>query len=301
MGVLRDVSLAEAGKYGTLNEFAFFDKVRKALRAPEVYENFLRCLVLFNQEVISRQELVQITSTFLNKHPDLFKWFKEFIGYKEGAPGGAGAIASVSGMDAAMAGGPQSIPGRERMSGDSAMEIDYQTCKRLGASYCALPKNFVQPKCVGRTQLCREVLNDTWVSFPSWSEDSQFVTSRKTQFEEFIYRTEDERFEFDVILETNKDTIKVLECVQKKMSRMAPEEAARHKLDDCLGGNSPTIHQRAIRRIYGEKSSDIIDGLKRNPVVAVPLVLRRLKAKDEEWRDVQKVNITLLSLTFIGS
>ena len=59
-GVLRDVSLAEAGKYGTLNEYAFFDKVRKALRSPEVYENFLRCLVLFNQEVISRGELVQV-------------------------------------------------------------------------------------------------------------------------------------------------------------------------------------------------------------------------------------------------
>ncbi len=108
------------------------------------------------------------------------------------------------------------------------------------------------------------------------------------QFEEFIYRTEDERFEFDVVLETNRDTIKVLECVQKKMSRMPPEEAARYRLDDCLGGNSPTIHQRAIRRIYGDKAGDIIDGIKRNPVVAVPLVLRRLKAKDEEWRDVQK-------------
>ena len=45
-GSLRDVSLAEAGKFGTLNEYAFFDKVRKALRSPEVYENFLRCLVL---------------------------------------------------------------------------------------------------------------------------------------------------------------------------------------------------------------------------------------------------------------
>ena len=40
------------------------------------------------------------------------------------------------------------------------------------------------------------------------------------------------------------------------------------------------------RRIYGDKSADIIDGLKRNPVVAVPLVLRRLKAKDQEWREV---------------
>ena len=171
---------------------------------------------------------------------------------------------------------------------------DYASCKRLGASYCALPRNFVQPKCSGRAQgtpqgnIYKEVLNDTWVSFPSWSEDSQFVSSRKSQCEEAIYRTEDERFEFDVVLETNRDTIKVLECVQKKMARMPPEEAARYRLDECLGGTSPTIHQRAIRRIYGDKSADIIDGLKRNPVVAVPLVLRRLKAKDTEWREVQK-------------
>ena len=60
-GVLRDVSLAEAGKYGTLNEYAFFDKVRKALKSKEVYDDFLRCLVLFNQEVITRTELVQLT------------------------------------------------------------------------------------------------------------------------------------------------------------------------------------------------------------------------------------------------
>lgn len=40
-----------------------------------------------------------------------------------------------------------------------------------------------------------KVLNDTWVSFPSWSEDSTFVSSKKTQYEEHIYRCEDERFE----------------------------------------------------------------------------------------------------------
>lgn len=42
-------------------------------------------------------------------------------------------------------------------------------------------------------------------------------------------------------------------------------------------------------RIYGDKAQDIIDGLKKNPVVAVPVVLRRLKAKEEEWREAQKV------------
>merc|ERR1712088_633255 len=280
MGVLKDVSLAEAGRYGSLSDYAFFDKVRKALKNNEVYQNFLRCLSLYNQEIVNRVELIQISSPFLSKHPELLKWFKDFVGLRDDG--------TTFSMDPVMGGGEHGRPRQERVSGDTAMEIDYASCKRLGASYCALPKNFVQPSCSGRSQLNKEVLNDNWVSFPSWSEDSQFVTSRKTQYEEFIYRTEDERFEFDVVLETNKDTIKVLECVNKKMSRMPPEEAARYRLDDCLGGSSPTIHQRAIRRIYGDKSADIIEGLKRNPVVAVPLVLRRLRAKDEEWREVQK-------------
>ena len=39
------------------------------------------------------------------------------------------------------------------------------------------------------------MLNDTWVSFPSWSEDSTFVCSKKTPYEEQLHRCEDERFE----------------------------------------------------------------------------------------------------------
>lgn len=273
-GILKDISLAEAGRYGTLNEFAFFDKVRKALRHQEVYENFLRCLVLFNQEVISRGELVQLVQTFLQKYPELYKWFKDFLGYKESG----GTIEAI----------PQGATGKERISGDLSMEIDYATCKRYGASYRALPKSYPQPRCTGRTTLCKEVLNDTWVSFPSWSEDSTFVTSRKTQYEEHIYRCEDERFELDVVIEANLTTIKVLEAVQKKMARMSSEEASKFRLDNNLGGSSEVLHRKAIQRIYGDKSPDIIDGLKKNPVVAVPLVLRRLKAKDEEWREAQR-------------
>jgi histone deacetylase complex regulatory component SIN3 len=61
------------------------------------------------------------------------------------------------------------------------------------------------------------------------------------------------RVQLDVVIETNAATIRVLEGVQKKLSRMSGEDAARLRLDDCLGGHSPTIHQRALRRIYGEK------------------------------------------------
>lgn len=45
-----------------------------------------------------------------------------------------------------------------------------------------------------------QVLNDTWVSFPSWSEDSTFVSSKKTPYEEQLHRCEDERFEVCVLV-----------------------------------------------------------------------------------------------------
>lgn len=66
--------------------------------------------------------------------------------------------------------------------------LDFNSLKRHGASYRALPKTYIQPKCSGRTPLCQEVLNDTWVSFPMWSEDSTFHGTRKTQYEEYIFR-----------------------------------------------------------------------------------------------------------------
>ncbi|KAL4622772.1 paired amphipathic helix protein Sin3a-like isoform X1 [Arapaima gigas] len=266
--LLKDQSSAEAGKHSSSAESLFFEKVRKALRSSEAYENFLRCLVLFNEEVISRAELVQLVLPFLGKFPELFTWFKNFLGYRESSH-------------------IESFP-KERATEGIAMEIDYASCKRLGSSYRALPKSYQQPKCTGRTPLCKEVLNDTWVSFPSWSEDSTFVTSKKTQYEEHIYRCEDERFELDVVLETNLATIRVLEAVQKRLSRMSAEEQARFRLDSSLGGSSEVIHRKAIHRIYGDKAPDIIDGLKKNPAVSVPIVLKRLKMKEEEWREAQR-------------
>ena len=45
--------------------YSLYLQVRKALRSQKVYDDFLRCLKLFNQEVISRADLVQLVSSFL--------------------------------------------------------------------------------------------------------------------------------------------------------------------------------------------------------------------------------------------
>ncbi|XP_066551383.1 paired amphipathic helix protein Sin3b [Amia ocellicauda] len=264
----KDQSFAAVGKHGVLREFTFFDKVRRLFKSQEVYENFLRCIALFNQEVVSGAELLQLVTPFLGKFPELYAQFKSFLGDKE-----LSHSASVL---------------SDRFMESGGREIDYASCKRLGSSYRALPKTYQQPKCSGRTAICKEVLNDTWVSFPSWSEDSTFVSSKKTPYEEQLHRCEDERFELDVVLETNLATIRVLESVQKKLSRLSAEDQEKFRLDDCLGGTSEVIQRRAIYRIYGDKAPEIIEGLKKNPATAVPVVLKRLKAKEEEWREAQQ-------------
>lgn len=40
-------------------------QVRRVLKSQEVYENFLRCIALFNQELVSGSELLQLVGPFL--------------------------------------------------------------------------------------------------------------------------------------------------------------------------------------------------------------------------------------------
>uniref|UniRef100_A0A8C9VUF6 Paired amphipathic helix protein Sin3b n=1 Tax=Scleropages formosus TaxID=113540 RepID=A0A8C9VUF6_SCLFO len=262
----KDQSFAAVGKHGVLREFTFFDKVRRLFKSQEVYENFLRCIALFNQEVVSGAELLQLVTPFLGKFPELYTQFKSFLGEKE-------LSHSLSGLS-------------DRYMEGGGREIDYASCKRLGSSYRALPKTYQQPKCSGRTAIwCADYLFHRRLIR---RQDSTFVSSKKTPYEEQLHRCEDERFELDVVLETNLATIRVLESVQKKLSRLSPEDQERFRLDDCLGGTSEVIQRRAIYRIYGDKAPEVIEGLKRSPATAVPVVLKRLKAKEEEWREAQQ-------------
>ena len=54
------------------------------------------------------------------------------------------------------------------------------------------------PSWSGHTQLCDDSLNDEWVSVPSGSEDFSYTHYRKNQYEESLFKCEDDRSELDV-------------------------------------------------------------------------------------------------------
>lgn len=52
-----------------------------------------------------------------------------------------------------------------------------------------------------------------------------------------------------------------------------------------FGGQSQSIYKRVLKKVYGpEKGIEVASDLFTDPVAVIPVVLARLKQKDEEWR-----------------
>ncbi|KAF3557327.1 hypothetical protein F2Q69_00013230, partial [Brassica cretica] len=143
-------------------------------------------------------------------------------------------------------------------------ELDLSDCVQCTPSYRHLPDDYPIPISSYRNSLGEKVLNDHWVSVTSGSEDYSFKHMRKNQYEESLFRCEDDRFELDMLLESVNAAIKRVETLLEKI-------------------NNDTLNLRCIERLYGDNGLDVMDLLKKNSHVALPVILTRLKQKQEEW------------------
>jgi histone deacetylase complex regulatory component SIN3 len=142
--------------------------------------------------------------------------------------------------------------------------------------------------CSGRDEMCRSVLNDDWASHPTWaSEDSGFVAHRKNQYEEGLHRIEEERHDYDFNIEANAKVIQLLEPIGQSLLSMDPMERESFRMPLGLGGQSQAIYKRVLKKIYSDKGPEVAADLFRDPGAVLPIVLARLKQKDEEWRFTQ--------------
>ena len=145
--------------------------------------------------------------------------------------------------------------------------------------------------CSGRDALCWEVLNDEWVSHPTWAAEdaAPFMAHKKNQYEEQLHKSEEERHEYDYHIEANLRTIALLEPLNNKLQTLDVAERERFNLKAGLGGQSKSIYMRVIKKVYGKELGwDIIRAMHENPHLALPIVLERLKAKDDEWKKAQR-------------
>ena len=100
-----------------------------------------------------------------------------------------------------------------------------------------------------------------------------------------LFQCEDDRCELDIVIEQNLSAIRFLEPLldAEGNSLFSPETMSKRirQLKD--------IHKGSIMRIYGEvKGAVVLETLYHQPAQALKVVLRRLKQKDEEWRNARR-------------
>jgi paired amphipathic helix protein Sin3a len=244
-----------------------FETIKSRLDSSD-YDEFLKCVDLYTANVVEKKELLQLCG-FLPK--DLMKEFKRMI--NDG---------SLNGLEthAPFVNRTNTFTEERMMMYEGRREYAQKSnANKYGPSYRILPRNFPQPQCSERSDLCNEVLNDELVSVSAGSEESR-DTHRKSQYDEIVFQCEDDRTELDIVIEQNLSTISFLEPM---LEALKADENAKLKLDALRD-----IHRASISRIYGDKGIEILEGLRKNPSVAIPIILKRLKQKDVEWKNARK-------------
>lgn len=258
--VSRDIHVKEKRE-----ESLLIRTIHEVLKKKEILEPFTKLLNMYNQGCVSGKEFIILIDPIL-KNDDLLKAFKNFINYRE--------------IDA-----PPHILRNLR------------TYKKI-FSYRILPENYREASCQGQEGIAKAVLNTFCMACPE--RDGTFLSSRKNQSEEILFKVEDERFECELQIMRVSDLITNMEylaslLIKKDVSEeVKEEESVFFTLEDIdmPGG----IVQEILTEIYREKAVDILEGILNHPQVSIPIVLRRLysvlrrykrdmKAKIRIWRE----------------
>ncbi|KAF5555154.1 transcription regulatory protein [Fusarium napiforme] len=256
---------AKPSSTSSQEEIAFFERVKKFLSNRSTMNEFLKLCNLFSQNIIDRNTLFHKGVLFIGANPDLLNFWKTFVG--------------VDTQDVVIDNRP--APPTEKVS--------LSNCRGYGPSYRLLPKRERLKPCSGRDELCNSVLNDEWASHPTWaSEDSGFVAHRKNQFEEGLHRIEEERHDYDFNIEANIKCIQLLEPIAQNMLAMSAAERETFQMPVALAGQSTSIFKRICKKIYGDRGIDVVNDMFTHPFDVVPVLLARMKQKDEEWRFSQR-------------
>lgn len=265
-------------------ERRFFIQVKEVLGnvSKDAWSEFVKCLELFSGDAITRDDLMELVQDLFGPtNGELFLEFRRLLD-------------SRADYDENKADVWYAVP---------LSEIDFTQCRKCTPSYRALPQDYPKPKCSERSEEEILVLNDQWVSIPIGSEESySFKHMRKNQFEEALFKVEDERFEIDMVIDSNMNTIRMLEPLAEEIAnfRMVEEQQQQQATRNGHGSSHPiiaprfsfqlekrhlsTIHLNAITRIYGEHGEEILELLQKNPAGTIPVLLKRLRQKDTEWR-----------------
>ncbi|CAK93289.1 unnamed protein product (macronuclear) [Paramecium tetraurelia] len=145
-------------------------------------------------------------------------------------------------------------------------DTDFAQVDRVTRSYVRMPIGYA------KANNNQEILNHSWVSVPFGSEDQSFLIMRKNTFEEQLFKSEDERFEFDVNIQQIKRTINLLQ-----------EIIDGNKEDPIL--IAKVIDMRILQQLYRNQTQDqneVLQIFQSKPTESAKILIKRVKQKLNE-------------------
>ncbi|CAM8916122.1 unnamed protein product [Rhodiola kirilowii] len=289
-------------------EILFCEEVKKRMHRPAEFPQFLKCLHIYSKDIITRKELENLVADFIGRESDILARFPDFLTHCKNIDEFLAFYSShqqhneengVSFRDwdreprerdrydittepfnkDNMGQRVHSYPSKDKYIAKPVSELDLSNCERCTPSYRLLPADFPIPIASQRPTLAAHVLNDHWVSVTSGSEDYSFKHMRKNQYEESLFRCEDDRFELDMLLESVNVTIRRVEELLAKIDSHKIMLGEPLRIEEHLNA----LNLRTIDRLYGDHALDVMEVLKKNAALALPVVYTRLKQKQEEW------------------
>jgi len=324
----RPKSIPEAIIQPSTKEYAFFERAKEHLNRKELaavnalnsrkqhtpWTEFLKCLHLFGAGIIQKKDLLILL-------PPLFKHGHAPKSVVNASPG-VGAFQDV--IDSANAlmkefeellvsRGPYArqqvaLKNKSKYGAITAKEWDPILCDEISPSYRTFPSDYPYEEFYthsGQTEEDAAVLNTDVVCVRNERrvpaskmrlldslEEYDGIVERRNVFEEALAKVEDERFEVDIVIETNGSAMKQIEPYAEEVSNLRENEEKEGqpigRLHYELRPKSlHSNHLSAIARLYGEQGDEVLHHLLRNPIAVLPIVFKRLKEKDAEWRKVR--------------
>lgn len=250
----------------------FLSYLREEIANDSIYSEFLKLLNLFSQGFLTMDEFCRKSIHFFGPNKYLFERFKRMLNFKP-------KVESVTNNDL----------GKQKLSSGDQYENVKDFSVDSGPSYKRLSELERKTYCCGRDALCNEVLNDEWVCHPVWaSEEVGFIAHKKNQYEDNLFKVEEERHEYDSFLLSTENVIAKLEIVESKITKQDVGVRRTRTRDTTISIEIDSILKKVLKRVYGLQSAELlIRGLKETPQTVVPIVLPTLRTRYKEWKSAQ--------------
>lgn len=278
-------------------EHQFFDQARNYLCEGgdnSDWSAFLKVLEMFSNDVFSRDDMMVHARDLFGDEKDygLLDKFKALVDRRDSLDKPPAEITPIVGLS----------------------DMHLENAPVVTPSYREIPRQYQLMRSSGRSAAEEKLLNDRWVSLPVGSEDNNtFKHMRRNPHEDVLFKVEDERFELDMLIDAVTATIARLEPAEEEIEALkatvqvslgqtsqkiaganegkSSEAVARsvpqfqYRLDERTLG---AIHLSTISRLYGDHGPEVLELMRENPAAAVPVVLKRLRQKQREWRTARE-------------